>query len=106
MYVVCVTIQVKPEHVDAFIPAMLANARGSRQEPGNLRFDVLQAEDDPTRFFLYEVYRSKEAFAAHQQTEHYMIWRDAVQDWMALPRQGARYQTVLFGDGEGASDAL
>jgi autoinducer 2-degrading protein len=100
MYVVCVTINVKPEHVEDFIPAILDNARGTRQEPGNLRFDVLQAEDDPTRFFLYEVYYTKEDFAAHQQTAHFYAWRDAVQDWMAQPRQGARHKTLFFGDGE------
>jgi autoinducer 2-degrading protein len=100
MYVVCVTINVKPEHVEDFIPAMLDNARGTRQEPGNLRFDVLQAEDDPTRFFLYEVYYTKEDFAAHQQTAHYYAWRDAIQNWMAQPRQGVRHKTLFFGDGE------
>jgi autoinducer 2-degrading protein len=100
MYVVCVTINVKPEHVEDFIPAILDNARGTRQEPGNLRFDVIQAEDDPTRFFLYEVYYTKEDFAAHQQTAHFYAWRDAVQDWMAQPRQGIRYKTLFFGDGE------
>jgi (4S)-4-hydroxy-5-phosphonooxypentane-2,3-dione isomerase len=100
MYVVCVTINVKPEHVEDFIPAILDNARGTRQEPGNLRFDVLQAEDDPTRFFLYEVYYTKEDFAAHQQTAHYYAWRDATQDWMTQPRQGARHKTLFFGDGE------
>ena len=100
MYVVCVTINVKPEHVEDFIPAILDNARGTRQEPGNLRFDVIQAEDDPTRFFLYEVYYTKEDFAAHQQTAHFYAWRDAVQDWMAQPRQGTRYKTLFFGDGE------
>ena len=100
MYVVCVTINVKPEHVEDFIPAILDNARGTRQEPGNLRFDVLQAEDDPTRFFLYEVYYTKEDFTAHQQTAHYHAWHDAVQDWMAQPRHGARHKTLFFGDGE------
>jgi (4S)-4-hydroxy-5-phosphonooxypentane-2,3-dione isomerase len=98
MYVVCVTIYVNPEHVEAFIPAMLENARGSRTEPGNLRYDVLQAEDDPNRFFLYEVYRSKDAFAAHQQTPHYLKWRETVQDWMAQPRQGVKHHTLFFGD--------
>jgi autoinducer 2-degrading protein len=100
MYVVCVTIHVKPENIQDFIPAILENARGTRQEPGNLRFDVLQAEDDPARFFLYEVYYNKEDFAGHQQTAHYQVWHDAVQDWMALPRQGARHRTLFFGDGE------
>jgi autoinducer 2-degrading protein len=101
MYVVCVTIHVKPENIPDFIPAILENARSTRQEPGNLRFDVLQVEDDPTRFFLYEVYYTKEDFAAHQQTAHYHAWRDVVQDWMAQPRQGARHKTLFFGDGEG-----
>lgn len=100
MYVVCVTIKVKPEHVQDFIPTILDNARGTRQEPGNLRFDVLQSEDDPARFFLYEVYYTKEDFSAHQQTAHYHAWREAIESWMAEPRQGVRYQTLFFGDGE------
>lgn len=57
MYVVCVTVHVAPEHVESFIQATLENARESRKEPGNVRFDVLQAEADPAQFFLYEVYR-------------------------------------------------
>ena len=56
MYVVAVTIFVKPEFVQAFSDAILANARGTRKEPGNIRFDVLKGHEDPTQFFLYEVY--------------------------------------------------
>ena len=33
-------------------------------EPGNVRFDVLRSKDDPTRFVLYEVYRTPEDAAA------------------------------------------
>lgn len=94
MYVVAVTVHVKPEAADDFIAATRDNARGSRREPGCLRFDLLRAEDDPARFFLYEVYRTKDDFAAHQQTEHYQRWRAAVADWMAQPRQGARYLSL------------
>ena len=100
MYVVGVTVLVTPEAVDAFVAATRDNARNSRQEPGCVRFDVLQAEDDPTRFFLYEVYRSKDDFAAHQTTEHYQRWRSTVQDWMAQPRQGVRYHNVEPADAE------
>jgi quinol monooxygenase YgiN len=57
MYVVAVTIFVKPENIAPFIEATLDNARNTRREPGNLRFDVLQSADDPARFMLYEVYR-------------------------------------------------
>ena len=46
MYVVAVTVHVKPPFVSQFIDAALDNARHTRREPGNVRFDVLQAEDD------------------------------------------------------------
>jgi len=96
MYVVCVTIFVKPEHVPAFKEATLDNAKGTRKEPNNIRFDVLQAEEDPNRFFLYEAYRTKEDFASHQQTAHYLKWKNAVADWMAQPRQGVRHSSLFF----------
>src|SRR5688500_5744272 len=98
MYVVSVTVHVKGEFVDRFIEATLDNARNTRGELGNLRFVVSQAEEDPTRFLLYEVYHTKEDFAAHQQTPHYFRWKTAVTDWMAQPRQGIRHHTIFFGD--------
>ena len=100
MYVVCVTVHVTPGRADAFFQAALENARKSREEPGNLRFDVLQAEIDPNQFFLYEAYRSKEDFVHHQQTPHYLKWKETVAAWMAVPRQGVRYLS-RFPDVEG-----
>jgi len=100
MYVVAVTIFVKPANVDTFIEATLDNARNTRREPGNLRFDVSRGEDDPNRFLLYEVYRRKDDFAAHQQTPHYLRWKQAVADWMSQPRQGVKHTPIFFGDGQ------
>ena len=100
MYVVSVTTFVKPQHIQAFIDATLDNARNTRWEPGNLRFDVLQAEDDPARFLLYEAYQVKDDFAKHQQTEHYLRWKQTVADYMAQPRQGVKHHSILFGDAQ------
>ena len=99
MYVVSVTVHVKPESVEQFIEATLDNARNTRKEAGNVRFDVLQAEEEPSRFLLYEAYRSKDDFTAHQQTEHYLRWKQTVADWMAQPRQGVKHTSIFFGDG-------
>jgi (4S)-4-hydroxy-5-phosphonooxypentane-2,3-dione isomerase len=98
MYIVSVTIFVKPEHVESFIEATLDNARNTRHEKGNLRFDVSQSETEANRFLLYEAYVTKDDFAAHQKTEHYARWRDAVADWMAQPRQAAKHYSLFFGD--------
>ena len=100
MFVVCVTVFVKPGFAQPFIEAVLDNARNTRKEPANLRFDVLQHEEDANRFMLYEVYLTKEDFAIHQQTEHYLRWKNAVADWMAEPRQGVKHHSIFYGDGE------
>ena len=98
MYVVSVTVVVKTEMTKSFIQATLDNARNTRQEPGNVRFDVLQAESAPNEFLLYEAYHTADDFVAHQQTEHYLKWREAVADMMAQPRRGVRHHSLFFGD--------
>ena len=98
MFVVHVHVQVKPECVEAFKTATLANARASVQEPGVARFDVVQQADDPTRFVLVEVYRDTAANAAHKETKHYPVWRDAVAPMMAAPRTSVKFNNVFPGD--------
>ena len=88
MHVTLVHVRVRPEDVDDFIAATRANHEASITEPGNRRFDVLQAPEDPAHFILYEAYASAEAAAAHKQTAHYAAWRDAVAGMMAEPRRG------------------
>lgn len=87
MHVTLVHVHVNPEHIQDFIAATRANHQASVQEPGNLRFDVLQSPEDPGYFLLYEAYRSPRDAAAHKETAHYQRWRETVADWMAEPRQ-------------------
>lgn len=95
MITTLVYVHVKPEFVDRFIEATQENHEHSVKENGNFRFDVLQDENDPTKFILYEVYESEQSAAAHKETLHYAKWRDTVATWMAEPRQGVRHK-MLF----------
>jgi autoinducer 2-degrading protein len=101
MLVIHIQVQVKPECVEAFKRATLANARASLQEPGVARFDVVQQQDDPARFVFVEVYRDAAAAAAHKETAHYPVWRDTVAPMMAAPRQSVKFDNVFPGDAEG-----
>src|SRR5262245_39132857 len=103
MFILCVRVHVKPEHVADFESAILQNARNTRREPGNLRFDVSREEADPTRFLLYEAYRAAEDFASHQKTAHYLAFRDQVADWMAEPRVGVRHVSLFPAEADWAS---
>lgn len=100
MLIVHVHVHVKPECVEAFKTVSLENAHQSVQEAGIARFDVLQQQDDPTRFALVEAYRTPDAPAAHKQTPHYEKWRDAVASMMAEPRHSVKFAN-LFPDDTG-----
>jgi len=95
MLIVHVHVHVKPESVADFRQTTLENARLSVQEPGIAGFDVIEQQDDRTRFVLIEVYRSPAAAAAHKGTAHYAKWRDEVADMMAEPRHGVKYNDVF-----------
>ena len=98
MQIVHVHVSVKPDYVDAFKQATTENASNSIKEAGVARFDVIQQEDDPTRFILVEVYKTADAPATHKQTSHYARWRDTVTEMMAEPRQGIKYTNVFPND--------
>ncbi len=100
MFIVHVFVRVKPDQVEGFRNATLENARNSIQEPGIARFDVIQQQDDTTRFVLVEVYRTPDDPARHKETTHYQKWRDAVADMMAEPRTSVKY-TNVFPDEQG-----
>ncbi|MBL0209067.1 MAG: antibiotic biosynthesis monooxygenase [Propionivibrio sp.] len=95
MHVTLVHVRVRLENVDDFIAATRANHLASINEPGNRRFDVLQAPDDPARFILYEAYASAADAAAHKETAHYFAWREAVGGMMAEPRRGEPMNGLL-----------
>ncbi len=95
MHLVHVDVRVNPGAEQTFAAATRDNALNSRNEPGCLRFDVLQQSDDPTRFVLVEAYVDKSAALAHKETPHYLRWRDAVADLMAAPRTGREFVDLM-----------
>jgi autoinducer 2-degrading protein len=98
MIVTCVHIHIKSDVIASFVEVTTVNHNESIKEPGNLRFDLLQQTDDPSRFMLYEAYESEEAASAHKNTAHYNRWRNAVGDMMTEPRFGVRYYIIQPND--------
>ena len=89
MYVIIAPIKIKEGYKEQFVEAMLDDAKGSmKNEPGCLRFDVIQDGDDQDKIWLYEVYVDEAAFQAHMETPHFIKWRDAVKDWIGEPPEG------------------
>ena len=87
MNVTLVEINIKPDKVDEFREVFRANHEGAIQEPGTLRFDVLQDPRVKTRFFIYEAYKDEEAVQAHKQTPHYLACVEQLEELMSEPRK-------------------
>lgn len=78
MHIVLILVTVKLDLLEEFEQALLHNARESvKHDPGCLRFDVSQQQDDPARWVIHEVYDSADAHAAHRRSPHFLAY-DAV----------------------------
>ncbi len=95
MLATIVYVKVKPEHIQEFIEATEKNHNESVKESGNLRFDIIQNQSDPSSFVFYEAYKSEADSIAHKETEHYNVWKNTVEEWMAEPRKGVKHN-ILF----------
>ena len=91
MLVVLVQVTVKPEMLAEFERAILANADGARtREPGCLRFDISQREEDPGQWLFYEVYKDSAAFEAHRASPHFAAYQE-VADRALLSKTLTRF---------------
>ncbi|ANU82396.1 autoinducer-2 (AI-2) modifying protein LsrG [Aggregatibacter actinomycetemcomitans] len=71
MFAMLVEINIKEGKELEFLDVFERNHIGTRQEPGNLRFDVLRDPEVRTRFYAYEVYVNEAALEEHRKTAHY-----------------------------------
>lgn len=94
MIATTVTIFVNPGFEEKFIRETIKNYNNTRKEPGNIRFDFLRSKKDPSRFLLYEVFVDEVAVLAHKETLHYRKWKETVEPWMAIPREGVPHDIV------------
>lgn len=95
MFVQLVHIRVKPGRVADFLEVFRINFEGTRREPGNYRFDVLQDANDDHHFVIYECFTSAEAVDDHRKTEHYRRTVEGLADLMVGGRDKDFFQMVM-----------
>jgi (4S)-4-hydroxy-5-phosphonooxypentane-2,3-dione isomerase len=84
MYAIVVGLEIKPEHRQDFIKAALQDGQDSSlNEPGTRRFELLQDESNPNRFYLSEAYEDKAAFEAHANGPYFQAFVAAVSGYYA-----------------------
>ena len=95
MLAMWVKVRVKADARERFLKAIEVDALDSeRDEPGCMRFNVLQDAQDQNVYYFYEVYRDEKALEAHRAAPHYAVWRAAADTLDGAP-EATRCQTVF-----------
>ena len=95
MLALWVKVRIKPQQRERFLEAIEVDALGSeRDEPGCLRFNVLQDEKDPNIYYFFEVYKDQAALEAHRAMPHYAVWR-AAADTLDGPAEATRCASIF-----------
>ena len=73
-------LAARPGKADALQALLAGMVEPSRNEPGNLRWDIWRDQADATRFVLDELYVDSAAVAAHRQTPHFQDYFARIND--------------------------
>jgi autoinducer 2-degrading protein len=78
MIAMWVKTRVKPTERERFLKAIEEHTLASeRDEPGCVRFNVLQDAEDPDIYYLLEIFRDEAALEAHRATPHLAAFQAA-----------------------------
>lgn len=70
-YVVAATYVSNPESAEELRKHLEAMIEPTNGEAGCEEYRVINSNDDPRTFLLFEIYRDEEAFQAHASSEHF-----------------------------------
>ena len=102
MYAIFGSMNVKPEHVDAFREATIREARGTvSDEPGVFQFHILTDADTPHRFYYFEIFRDEAAAEAHWETENFKTWWATVEGMLDGDVQRISTMRTVFPSDQG-----
>lgn len=90
-WIVTVEFRIQLSFVEHFMERLGVQASESLREIGCSQFDVCVDPSDVHRVFLYEVYSSRAAFAAHLESSHFKEFDAVTRAWVTS-KQVAQWQ--------------
>lgn len=96
MFAIFVSLDIDVSREREFLDASTMDAVGSvNDEPGCLRFDISRDAQRAGRFHFYEVYRDRDAFAAHTEASHFLAWKEQVESMLVSEPQIQELSTCV-----------
>jgi quinol monooxygenase YgiN len=77
--IIIANVIADPEYKDELVKAFKAVVDGTRKEPGNISYDLLEDVANPLRFTFVEAWKSQEAIEAHNSSPHFQEFVKAIE---------------------------
>jgi quinol monooxygenase YgiN len=94
MIVVIATLHAKEGMQEKLKDILHALVVESRQEKGNIEYDLLVGYEDPAELALYEVWESEAALNAHLRSKHISVAYQFAEDLNEVPPRVVSYTAV------------
>jgi (4S)-4-hydroxy-5-phosphonooxypentane-2,3-dione isomerase len=96
VFAVTASVRVNPGRREDFLETIAHQADTSiKLEPGCLRFEIFESENDPLQFLLVEVFSTPDDYhIAHRETAHYADWAAAAADLLEGERIVTGYRPI------------
>ncbi|MFJ5427928.1 putative quinol monooxygenase [Pectobacterium actinidiae] len=65
------TIQAKAEFITDVTATLKRVVAPSRQEAGNVQYDLHEVVDKPGSFVFFELWKNRDALTSHEQSDHF-----------------------------------
>lgn len=76
------SLQPKPEYREKVALALKSLVSATREEPGNLTYELFIAGEGDEGFYLIESYKDMASFEAHKASQHYLDYREKAAEWL------------------------
>ena len=73
-------LKARPGKAGELVNLLRALASHSRSEPGNLRWDLWQDQQDETTFIIDELYKDIDPVEAHRATPHFQNYASRINE--------------------------
>ena len=94
-----VKVRIKPDKRERFLQVIEHDALHSEaDEPGCVRFNVVQDTKDENVYIFYEVYKDEAALDAHRATPHFAMWVEVAKECLDGTAERTLCSTVFPAD--------
>ncbi|MCD7035384.1 antibiotic biosynthesis monooxygenase [Metabacillus sp. GX 13764] len=97
MIIIHALFQVNPEKQEEFLQEIQPLVAASREESGNISYDLVKDTDKENVFRMIEVWQDGPAVQSHNQSEHFTAFTGKAKAFLAAPLEAKIYEAQTMG---------